>query len=165
MEATFEHALLGLREAGASVDIRDLVEVLAQHGAEEGKILSTYEDVANSSTNKGAKYLVGLILEDERRHHRLLAEMANAMAWGSFGGTDEAAIPMLSRGVDDDLLAQTTVLRKAEETDYRELKRLRKQLRPFAQSTMWALIIDMLLLDTEKHATVLRFLEKQGHSQ
>ena len=114
--------------------------------------------------NEGAKYLIGLILEDERRHHRLLAEMANAMAWESLGGTDESAMPMLSQGVDDALLAQTTLLREAEETDYRDLKRMRKQLRPFVETTMWALIIDIMMLDTEKHATILRFLEKQGRT-
>lgn len=164
MEATFEHALLGLRTTGASSDIRDLVEVLAKHGAEEGELLSRYEQLGNATTNEGATYLIRLILEDERRHHRLLAEMANAMAWESLGGTDQSAMPGLSQNIDKDLQAQTTLLREAEEDDYRELKRLRRQLHPFAQTTMWALIIEIMMLDTEKHSAILRFLERQGHT-
>ena len=42
MQTTFDNALMGLRATGARLDIRDLVEFLARHGAEEGKLLATY---------------------------------------------------------------------------------------------------------------------------
>lgn len=165
MQTTFDNALMGLRATGASVDIRDLVEFLARHGAEEGKLLATYEELASTTSNEGAKYLIGLILEDERRHHRLLAEMADAMAWGSTSGAPGPALPGISQGIDKELSAHTKRLREAEEADSRELRQFGKRLRPFADTTSWALIIDLMLLDTEKHATILRFLEKHGHSR
>jgi len=161
-EATFEGALKGLRMTGASVDTRALVELITRHGAEEGRLLSTYEELVNTTSDQGVRYLAGLILEDERRHHRLLAEIANSMAWGSTTGSPATSTPDLPRALKGDLLEQTAKLRKAEQADYRELRRIRRRLRPFAGTTLWALVIDMMLLDTKKHATILRFIERQG---
>jgi rubrerythrin len=164
MQATFETALRGLRMTGASVDTRDLVELIVRHGEEEGALLSTYEQLAASSDNETAAYVIGLILEDERHHHRLLAEVANAAAWARSSGAPDTSTPPLSAGIDGELLAQTKRLLAAEQADYRELRRIRRKLHPFADTTLWGLIIDMMLLDTKKHATMLRFLEKHGNA-
>src|SRR5947209_18662312 len=77
----FDRALEGLDAYGASVDERQLVAVLARHGQEEGHILATYARFASSAPSPSARYLVSLILDDERRHHRLLGEIANAIGW------------------------------------------------------------------------------------
>jgi len=145
---------------GASVDTRDLVELIVRHGKEEGELLATYEQLVNASDNEMASYVIGMILEDERRHHRLLAEVANAAAWDRSSSTPDASTPPLSPGIDGELLAQTRKLLAAERADERELRRIRRKLHPFADTTLWGLIIDMMLLDTKKHATMLRFLEK-----
>ncbi len=159
-EPTFENALKGLRATGASVGTHELVELLAKHGSEEGKVLATYEELAGECTDESVQYLISLILDDERRHHRLLAEMANAMAWGGMTVGPDSMMPSIKGGMDPSLLAQTHELRRIEEADYRELKRLRRRLKPFADTTMWSLIVELMLLDTEKHMTILKFLEK-----
>ncbi len=163
MPATFDNALKGLGMTGASVDTRDLVDLLIRHGSEEGRLLSAYEEVANDSADEATRYLVGLILEDEHRHHRLLAELANAMAWDASSGSPEEATPWLAEPITGELLAQTRKLLEAEQTDYRELKKIRRRLRPYARSTLWSLIVDLMMLDTKKHATILKFLVKQRH--
>jgi len=145
---------------GASVDTRDLVELIVRHGREEGELLATYEQLVNSSDNEMASYVIGMILEDERRHHRMLAEVANAAAWARSPGAPETTTPPLAPGIDGELLAQTRKLLAAEQADYRDLRAIRRKLNPFADTTLWGLIIDMMLLDTKKHATMLRFLEK-----
>ena len=45
MQATFESALRGLSVTGASVDTRELVELIVRHGEEEGALLATYEQL------------------------------------------------------------------------------------------------------------------------
>ncbi|MGO9029313.1 MAG: hypothetical protein ACLQOZ_11880 [Acidimicrobiales bacterium] len=162
MTATFEHARKGLRSTGASLDTQALVELIARHGQEESRLLSTYEALVSDSSDEGTRYLIELILEDERRHHRLLAEMANALAWGSLAPSPERAMPAMPRGLEGELLDQTRRLLAAERSDHRALRRLRRRLRPFRDTTMWTLIIDVMLLDTKKHATVLKFLEHHG---
>ncbi len=138
MRATFDSARRGLRMTGASVSTRSLVELIARHGAEEGRLLATYEDLASTTTDEGLRYMIDLILEDERRHHRLLEEIANSLAWGSVSGSPEDSTPEIPRALEGELLAQTKRLRKAEQSDYRELRRIRRRLRPFAGTTLWA---------------------------
>ncbi len=161
MQATFDNALKGLRMTGASVETRDLVDLLVRHGNDEGGLLAEYEEVAANSSDEATRYLVELILEDERRHHRLLAELANAMAWEMATISPESSTPWLSHPTERELLAKTRQLLSAERADYRELRRIRRRLRPYARTTLWALIIDLMLLDTKKHATILRFLERR----
>lgn len=164
MKASFESARDGLRTTGASVQTRQLVELISRHGSEEGRLLATYEDLAGKTTDQGVRYLIDLILEDERRHHRLLEEIANSMAWGSTSGSPENSTPDLPRALPPELLEQTRQLLKSEKSDYREIRRIRRRLRPFARTTLWSLIVDLMMLDTQKHAAILRFLEQRGSS-
>lgn len=158
--AGFQRARAGLDATGASPDTRDLVEVLARHGEDEGKLLGEYERLADGA-DPAVRYVVDLIVQDEQRHHRALAEMANAMAWGPLQAGVEGRMPSLWAHRDPVLLAYTRKLRRAEQEDRRHLRRLRRRLRPFADSTLWSLMIDLMLLDTKKHITLLRFLERK----
>jgi len=161
---TFDNAVHGLRMTGASTGIRALVEILERHGAEEGAMLATYEELAENASDEGARYLISLILADERRHHRLLVEMANAMAWGTASESPDRATPVVST-LDRELAELTTKLRRAEEADYRKLRRLRRQVGEYGESTMWGLLVELMMLETKKHATMLRFLERRDRSR
>jgi len=161
MAATFENASRGLRTTGASTGIRDLVNLLERHGSEEGAMLAVYEELAESASDEGARYLISLILADERSHHQLLVEMANAMAWGTPSASPDRATPSVSASLDPELDKMTRKLRRAEEADYRKLRRLRRRVSTFGDTNMWALLVELMMLDTKKHATMLRFLERR----
>jgi hypothetical protein len=77
----------------------------------------------------------------------------------------ERSTPGLPGGIDGELLRLTRRLLKAERADGRSLRRIRRRLRPFADTTLWALVIDMMILDTKKHATILRFLERHSRTR
>ncbi|HUY23235.1 MAG TPA: hypothetical protein VMV22_12940 [Acidimicrobiales bacterium] len=155
----FDSATRGLREAGASADERDLVEWITRHGREEGVLLERYERLAHESTSAATRYLVRLIIEDERRHHQTLAEIAEAIAWGTL----TSPVPALPRSgigdVDNDaeLVAQTKALLASEKRDRTELRRLRRRLRSYT-GTLWPLLVDLMLLDTEKHTRILEYV-------
>jgi len=166
MENTFDGAREGLRSTGAGKDARELVEMLARHGEEEGAILSRYQRFAEDASAPETRYLVKLIVDDERRNHGLLVEMANAIAWGLI---DESADPVLPDMTHKDasnraLAEETQRLILAEEYDHVELKRLRKRLRTFKNTSLWELIVDLMLLDTEKHIRILRLVAKNTES-
>ena len=36
--------------------------------------------------------------------------------------------------------------------------RLRRSLRPYADTTMWSLLVDLMIADTEKHQRMLSFV-------
>jgi rubrerythrin len=166
METTFESAIRGLREVGASAESHELVELLARHGKEEGVLLERYEHFAHDASTADVRYLVQLILDDERRHHRLLVEMATAVAWGWSKWSPDPAMPSLETPPDGTsqkaLIDETKELLEFEKRDRVELRRLRKSLRPYADTTMWTLVLDVMLLDTKKHIRILEFIDEHA---
>lgn len=162
IDPAFDKAREGLRATGASQETRDLVELLARHGREEGRILTEYEALTELAESRAVRYLSRLVLDDERRHHAQLAEMANSLAWDTWQVPGAASTPPLPFRLDEALVSTARRLLEFELHDKHELQALRKRLRPFADTTLWGLLVDLMLLDTEKHATILRFLVRQA---
>lgn len=159
-EDPFAAARRGLDAYGASASERDLVDALARHGQEEGRLLSTYVRFAEEAPSEAARYLVSLVLEDERRHHRLLAEIANAVGWAWEHERPVAGAPTLAstRVRNPEFRAETRALLREEQEDKRSLRKLRRKLGPYEDTTVWALLVDLMMLDTEKHARILKFI-------
>jgi len=162
MKNNFDAAMEGLEITDAGQDTRELVELLARHGKTEGAMLSRYQRFVQEASAPETRYLVSLIIDDEQRHHRVLGEMANAIAWGLSNESPDPAVPDIThRDAGNRVLyEETQSLLKAEEQDRLELQDLRKRLKPFRDITLWELIVDLLLLDTEKHIRILRLIAK-----
>lgn len=158
-EDLFGSAVRGLRESGASAEEHDLVAWLTEHGRHEGDLLERYARLAHASASSATRYLVGMIVEDERRHHRIMAEIAEAIAWGTLTSPGPG-VPRTGPGdldEDDELVRQTKALLEAEKRDRTELRRLRRRLRSYT-GTLWPLLVDLMLLDTDKHTRTLQFV-------
>jgi hypothetical protein len=164
---TMDDAMRGLKETGASVSDRELVHLIARHEAEEGSVLERYEKFATDARSPAVRYLADLIIADERLHHRVLTELANAIAWGQWIPVDDA-VPDLDQGIREaSVLAATRELLEAEQRDRAELKELRKRLHDYRHTTLWDLVADLLRMDTDKHIRILRFLiehAEPGHA-
>jgi len=153
----FESSVRGLRATGASVDEYDVVGWITRHGEEEGALLSEYERFADEAPSPVTRYLVNLIVEDERRHHRVLAEIAHAIAWGTVREARPAVPRLVEGGADAEFVKQTKRLLASEKKDRAELRRLQRRLRSYS-GTIWPLLIDFMRSDTEKHIHILRYL-------
>jgi len=151
----FGSPIEGLRATGASTSERDLVKWITRHAEEENVLLARYQHMAQESTSPAARYLVELIIEDERRHHRVLGQIAHAIAWGSFMNPDLAVPRMHEGAADKELVEEAKKLLASEKKDRTELRRLRRRLRSYS-GTIWPLLIDVMLLDTKKHMRILR---------
>ena len=103
------------------------------------------------------RYLVNLIIEDERRHHRVLGEIAHAIAWGSLTGAVPAVPRVVEGGGDNELVEETKTLLASEKKDRTELRRLHRRLRSY-HGTIWPLLIDLMQRDTDKHMRILRYI-------
>lgn len=162
MKEAFGTAERGIQVTNPSVDDRALIATLEQHGAEEGEVLARSEALAQDVRSPTVRYLVEFILEDERRHHRIVEELANSIAWDGCERDGEVAkVPDLGpRGETSDFMAETRRLLAIEKQDRRELRRLRKQLHNdnYDDTTVWALLVDTMIVDTGKHMRILRFL-------
>ena len=64
---------------------------------------------------------------------------------------------MVEGAGDDALIAQTRELLASEKKDRAELRRLRRRLRAYS-GTIWPFLIDLMLLDTDKHSRILRYI-------
>lgn len=162
MTVPFDNARRGLEAVGASVRDRELVELLIRHGQEEGQILDRYNRFVTEAHSAAARYLVQLIIADEERHHRVMVELANAVAWGWSELSPQPAVPDLpvSTRAASDLVAETHRLLAAEKQDRKELQKLHKEFAAYSEYTLWDLLVDVMLLDTEKHMHILSFIEK-----
>src|SRR6185437_8754936 len=57
--------------------VEKLFAQLQTHEREEEDVLNDYRAAANGAPDAGFRYLMGLVLEDEERHHRLSKAMAD----------------------------------------------------------------------------------------
>lgn len=164
----FEDALSGLRATGASVAATEVVHALDRHGREEAELLTRYEQYVEQTGSPVARYLVRLIVDEERRHHRMLEELANTIAWGHFGDEGRVELPNQPprwRGPDRTLRAETRALLRHERRDRRQLRSLGRRLRTYGDVPLWNLLIELMRLDTEKHVSILSFIEKNDRKQ
>jgi bacterioferritin (cytochrome b1) len=159
MATRFEKAFEGLRTTGASVSTHEVVEALNRHGREEAELLERYQRFIDAAESPAARYLVQLILDDEKRHHRVLEELANTIAWGWTKGVPEEVVPGFPRDGDERALrAETRAFLGHELRDRIQLRRLRKRLRSYGDAPVWGLLVDLMGSDTEKHIHILRFI-------
>jgi rubrerythrin len=131
---------------------------LARHMAEEQAILADYLDLAEQSEDEHVRFLIGLIVDDETRHHQLLTDMFNRVEADLAWRRGEHAIPWFRTPRDPEALTEAT--RRfigIERRDRTELRRLRKELRRKGTSLL-PLVVELMELDTAKHLRILEFL-------
>jgi rubrerythrin len=142
-----------------SISERELLELLESHAEDETEALLAYEELAGKSPDEHVRYVAGLLLEDERRHHQLLAEMVNRVRSDAEWRPVEPSVPYL--GVSHDragLLDITAQLMDTERDDLRRIRRLKRRLRQQRYHSLLSLVADILEFDTRKHLHILAFL-------
>lgn len=149
---------------GTSVWDRDMFAYLTTHARIEGQLLDGYVTAAKQTDSKALAYLIGLLVEDERRHHRQFNDLARSLVTDARLGREDPAVPRLDfqRADREAVLELTRALIANERQDAEELKRLRKELRDVEDTTLWALLVETMRLDTEKHLAILEFVEKHA---
>ena len=151
--------------AGPSEWARDLYRHLTSHVAIERGLLEEYRSAAEASSSKAFEYLVGLLIEDEMRHHRIFLELAESLETTSLRpGAADPQVPYLDFKWTnkEPVLELTEKLLKKEQQDALELKRLQHELREAKDTTLWGLLVELMQRDTEKHIAILRFVKKNA---
>jgi hypothetical protein len=149
---------------GASVWERDMLRYLRDHVTREGAMLEEYAFAAEHTDSRALSYVMRILLDDEQRHHRWFQELASSVRISASMSGEDLPVPELDPGGFNDTAVQALVQRMVdnEKDDARELKRLRKQLRDFEDTTLWTLLVDLIELDTEKHLRILHFVQKHA---
>ena len=157
-----------LKTVGTREWEQDIYHHVAAHGQIEGEILADYKELADDEEiSPGFRYLARMILEDEVRHHRIFDDLAETMRQMAADTPDRPPIPSL-RGLYADrfrIQPLTEYLLKVERDDERELKDLAKRLKDFDNTTLWGLLIELMLDDTKKHIKILKFIRDRSKDQ
>ena len=149
---------------GASVWEEELYGHLTSHEESERELLIAYQDAAASSGSAAFRYLTSLIVEDEVRHHRVFRELASALKTEAEFRPEQPAVPYLDRWGDEPrrIVELSERLLEKERADAHELRRLVKELKDFRDTTMWALLVELMEMDTAKHIAILDFAKRHA---
>jgi rubrerythrin len=138
---------------------RELLELLESHADDETEALHAYEELAGESPDEHVRYVASLLLDDERRHHQLLAEMVNRVRGDAEWRPVEPSVPYLGGSHDRaGLLDITARLIETERDDLRRIRVLKRRLRRHRHQSLLSLVADILEFDTRKHLHILAFL-------
>ena len=143
---------------------RELFDHVTSHIENEQLVLEAYEELADSTDSPAFAYLARLILDDERRHHRLLRDLAETIRIEASMSREPVPIPDLdlSRADLPTTRQQTRRLLAVEREDSRELERLARELRDVKDTTLWQLIIQLIQADNQKHCLILEFIASRA---
>lgn len=152
---------------GASVWEQEMYDHLVEHVDDELDVIRSYERLAEQTDSPAFAYLARLILDDERRHHQLLRDLAETIKTSAELSGEPTPIPDLGMwGADrEQILAETKRYLELEKEDNKELKRLAKDLRQVKDTTMWELVIRLIQSDNEKHQTILEFIRDRARER
>lgn len=139
-----------------------MIDRLYEHMDSEREALRRYSDLAEQSPDAHVRFLINLILEDERRHHRLFAEMAEHLR-AEMEQRGSAELPDMRQSLDGDgLRAETKALLDLEREDLKELRELRHEIKKVADTRWWATLIDVMEADNRKHIGILEFVRENA---
>jgi glutamine synthetase adenylyltransferase len=145
-----------------------LARALEAHASAEAHDLAACEELAEHSSDNILKLLVGLIAEDERRHHSLLQSMVRRMQQEVEFVPSPTALPVESANSSGDTALVNTLrsLIRDEHEGARHLRHLARQ-EPHLYDGLYPLLLETIARDSEKHASILRYLllrvENRGH--
>lgn len=149
---------------GASAWEQQLYDHIVQHVEEELAVIRSYEQLAERTDSPAFAYLARLILDDERRHHQLLRDLAETIKTSAELSGEPTPIPNLGMwGADrEQILAETERYLELEKKDNKELDTLVKELRDVRDTTLWELVVRLIQQDNDKHQRILKFIRDRA---
>jgi rubrerythrin len=127
------------------------------HVREEQQFLDSYRELVDAIDDPATRLLIELIIEDEERHHGLMARLAEEVR-NAPGGNTVTAAPRFSSDDVARLLEPTERFLEAERDDRRRLRALAKALEPLGGQNVWPLIVELMEIDTRKHVRILEYV-------
>jgi len=154
--------------SGASVWEQEVYDHLCGHADTEREAIAAYRTMAEESPSPAIRYLATMILEDEGRHHRMFADLAETVRRSAELAGEPLPIPDLSFIGEKERAAILEVTERfldLERDDLKELKQLAKLVKPVAETTLWGLFVALMEADSVKHIHILEFIrDRARHS-
>jgi rubrerythrin len=144
-----------------------LIRALEAHLAAGAHDIADCQELAQESQHPVVQLLLGLIVEDEQRHHALLQRMVRRLheeAEFSASATQTLPVPSDAQfGADEATIARLRALIRDEEEGARYLRHLARQDARLYDG-LFGVLLETIARDSQKHAYVLRYLLRRTES-
>jgi rubrerythrin len=157
-----EDAMWGVPESPEFSSVQRLMNEFQSHANHEEQWLTNYQAIAKESSDPLIRFLLGLIVADEQRHHeltnRMIAKLKDELAWTRAEG--------LSRRIYEkgrkrkQLLASVESFLEAERKGIKEYERMKKESQGLYRD-VFALLYTTMIHDSHKHIGILEFLRRK----
>ncbi len=141
--------------------VERLLEELETHERSERDLLEDYRAAAKALPDSGVRFVMGLIVEDEDRHHRLMDAMARDLK-SSVQWLHKDELPVIAPDpkAKANILAETERFLGVELESARQLKELKKEVKQLRNGLL-EVIVSGMEADTLKHIEMLKHVRKQ----
>jgi len=152
-------------ELPGSPEISEVERLMNEFEAHEGKekeFLRCYQEIAQKVNNPLIQFLLQLIISDEERHREVMRVMASTLK-GSLNWTKprDAIRGGMDWGEDkEELFSLTEDFIRTERKGIRECKNLMKASKGDYRG-LFALLLQAMIHDSEKHIEILEFLRSK----
>ena len=144
-----------------------LIRALEAHASAEAHDLATLQELAERSTDPVLKMLLELVADDEQRHHSLLQSMVRRLQEEVEFVSSPTGVPVPVDTEPGQFQAATLLrsLIRDEHEGARHLRHIARQ-EPQLYEGLYPLLLETIARDSEKHATILRYLLQrvEGHA-
>jgi hypothetical protein len=154
-------------QAGAPAPLERLRDTVQAHINAETGLLTTYKQLAATTRDPVMALLLNVVLDDEERHHTLLERMAARLHASLNWLPAPDALPTGSEPApapSDDQIATLRALAEHEEEGARQMRRIAAQEGDL-YGGLFTVLLEAMAMDSEKHAHLLRFLQRRAQQQ
>src|SRR5512132_1892717 len=157
-----EDAMWGLPESPEFSSVQRLMNEFQTHASHEEQWLTDYQVIAKEASDPLIRFLLGLIVADEERHHeltrRMITKLKDELAWTRAEGLTRRVYEKGEKRVQ--LLASVDRFLEAERKGIKEYERLKKESQGHYRD-VFALLYTTMVHDSRKHIGILEFLQKK----
>jgi hypothetical protein len=157
-----EDEMWGIPESPEVSSVQRLMNEIQAHAAHEAKWLAGYQVSAKESNDPLIRFLLGLIVADEERHHeitaRMIAKLNDELTWTRSSGTQRRAGEKSTKRKS--LLNSVESFLEAERSGVKEYEKLKKKSHGLYRD-VFALLYMVMIHDSLKHIEILEFLRQR----
>jgi hypothetical protein len=145
-------------ESASEAGFAGLVDAFDAHVAAEADTLEAYQRLAQTS-DPVASLLIGIVLEDEQRHHALQQQIASRLRDALQWTHSPDALPIDGQVTRDPAvaLAPLVSLIQHEQTSANKFRKLAEQTADLYGGLL-SVLLETMAIDSTKHECILQFL-------
>lgn len=157
-----EDYMWGIPESPEFSSVQRLMNEFQAHASQEEHWLSSYKQIAEEPKDPMTRFLLGLIVADEEKHHelmrRMISRLKDELAWTR---SERAARTVRDTGHKrKGLLAMVEQFLDLERSGIKEYEKLYKASQG-SYHAFFALLYKTMMLDSLKHIAILEFLRRR----